>query len=131
MRIAENLRRLERAALALTGSPDLRMRIPACACFWTGGDWISAAGGGVTPLLDGKKLAALHECALSERVAAVKTRNGGQTPVLATILVGDDPSSATYVRMKRNACRRVGMDSRVITLPSPRQPKTSCQKSTS
>ncbi|MEX3968186.1 tetrahydrofolate dehydrogenase/cyclohydrolase catalytic domain-containing protein [Paraburkholderia sp. EG286B] len=72
----------------------------------------------MTTLLDGRKLAALHECELSERVAALKTWNGGQTPVLATILVGDDPSSATYVRMKGNACRRVGMDSRAITLPS-------------
>nr|GIR52316.1 MAG: hypothetical protein CM15mP61_10250 [Gammaproteobacteria bacterium] len=30
---------------------------------------------------------------------------------MATILVGDDPASATYVKMKGNACRRVGMDS--------------------
>jgi methylenetetrahydrofolate dehydrogenase (NADP+)/methenyltetrahydrofolate cyclohydrolase len=32
-------------------------------------------------------------------------------------LVGDDPASATYVRMKGNACRRVGMDSRRVALP--------------
>lgn len=68
-------------------------------------------------LLDGKTLAALHERELSERVATLKARNGGQTPILATILVGDDPSSATYVQMKGNACRRVGMDSIVIKLP--------------
>jgi methylenetetrahydrofolate dehydrogenase (NADP+)/methenyltetrahydrofolate cyclohydrolase len=37
--------------------------------------------------------------------------------VLATILVGSDPSSATYVRMKGNACTRVGMSSRKIQLP--------------
>ncbi len=35
----------------------------------------------------------------------------GKKPVLATILVGDDPSSATYVQMKRDACERVGMSS--------------------
>jgi methylenetetrahydrofolate dehydrogenase (NADP+)/methenyltetrahydrofolate cyclohydrolase len=37
-------------------------------------------------------------------------------PTLATILVGDDPSSATYVKMKGNACRRVGMESIKIEL---------------
>ena len=37
--------------------------------------------------------------------------------MLATILVGGDPSSATYVKMKGNACRRVGLDSLPITLP--------------
>jgi methylenetetrahydrofolate dehydrogenase (NADP+)/methenyltetrahydrofolate cyclohydrolase len=67
-------------------------------------------------VLDGKAVAALHARELSERVAILKARNGGQTPILATILVGDDPSSATYVQMKGNACRRVGMDSIVIKL---------------
>ncbi|HAJ43899.1 MAG TPA: bifunctional 5,10-methylene-tetrahydrofolate dehydrogenase/5,10-methylene-tetrahydrofolate cyclohydrolase, partial [Alcanivorax sp.] len=37
--------------------------------------------------------------------------------ILATLLVGADPASATYVKMKGNACRRVGMDSRAIELP--------------
>jgi len=69
-------------------------------------------------MLDGKAVAAQHEVTLSSRVAALKQLNGNQTPILATILVGDDPASATYVRMKGNACRRVGMDSRVIHLPS-------------
>jgi methylenetetrahydrofolate dehydrogenase (NADP+)/methenyltetrahydrofolate cyclohydrolase len=41
----------------------------------------------------------------------------GATPILATLLVGDDPSSAVYVRMKGNACHRVGMESMAITLP--------------
>jgi len=36
---------------------------------------------------------------------------------LATLLVGDDPASATYVKMKGNACRRVGMESMRIVLP--------------
>src|SRR5699024_7164683 len=51
------------------------------------------------------------------RVAALKARAGGRTPILATILVGADPASATYVRMKGNACRRVGMDSLAVELP--------------
>lgn len=72
----------------------------------------------MTILLDGKSLAALRERELRARVDLLKARNGGQTPILATILVGEDPSSATYVQMKGNACRRVGMDSRAIKLPS-------------
>ena len=42
---------------------------------------------------------------------------GGTLPILATILVGDDPASATYVRMKGNACKRVGMESQRVFLP--------------
>jgi len=37
---------------------------------------------------------------------------------LATILVGDDPASATYVKMKGNACARIGMESMRIELPA-------------
>jgi len=68
-------------------------------------------------ILDGKKLATLVEADLAKRVANIKERTQ-RTPILATILVGDDPSSATYVKMKGNACRRVGMDSISVTLPS-------------
>ena len=41
----------------------------------------------------------------------------GIKPTLATILVGSDPASETYVKMKRNTCKRVGMDSIAIELP--------------
>lgn len=68
-------------------------------------------------ILDGKKLSALIEQDLSQRVAALKQKTG-RTPILATILVGDDPASATYVKMKGNACRRVGMDSLSVVMPS-------------
>jgi len=68
-------------------------------------------------VLDGKALAAKTEQELSQRVAALKERSG-QTPILATILVGDDPASATYVKMKGNACQRVGMDSLKVEMPS-------------
>lgn len=67
--------------------------------------------------LDGKFLAKHIEQELSHRVQALKERYGGKTPTLATILVGDDPASATYVRMKGNACKRVGMNSLKIELP--------------
>ena len=67
-------------------------------------------------VLDGKALAAEQERALAARVVALKARSGGHTPILATLLVGDDPASATYVRMKGNACQRVGMQSLRIDL---------------
>lgn len=68
-------------------------------------------------VLDGKTLAKQIEQDLSVRVAAIKQKTG-RTPILATILVGGDPASATYVRMKGNACKRVGMDSMKVELPS-------------
>ena len=69
-------------------------------------------------ILDGKTLAAQTEAELLARVENLKAQSGGQTPILATILVGDDPASATYVKMKGNACRRVGMDSMAVEMPS-------------
>ncbi|BFM16422.1 bifunctional methylenetetrahydrofolate dehydrogenase/methenyltetrahydrofolate cyclohydrolase FolD [Maricurvus nonylphenolicus] len=68
-------------------------------------------------ILDGKALAQKTEEELSTRVAALKEKSGGQTPILATILVGGDPASATYVKMKGNACTRIGMDSMKVELP--------------
>lgn len=67
--------------------------------------------------LDGKALSQQIERDLTQRVSALVKTQQGRIPVLATILVGDDPSSAIYVRMKRNACQRVGMDSRPVVLP--------------
>ena len=67
-------------------------------------------------VLDGKTLAAETEAELLARVESLKARTGGKTPILATILVGNDPASATYVKMKGNACRRVGMDSLAVEL---------------
>jgi len=67
-------------------------------------------------LLDGRAVARDVEADLQERVAIIKEQTG-ITPVLATILVGGDPASATYVRMKGNACARVGMESLRVELP--------------
>ena len=67
-------------------------------------------------ILDGKALAQHFEEEMRERVRTLKAKAGGRTPILATLLVGADPASATYVKMKGNACRRVGMDSRAIEL---------------
>ncbi|MEA4906252.1 MAG: bifunctional methylenetetrahydrofolate dehydrogenase/methenyltetrahydrofolate cyclohydrolase FolD [Anaerolineaceae bacterium] len=68
-------------------------------------------------ILDGKTLAAQTEVQLRERVERIKEHTHGKTPILATILVGDDPASAVYVRMKGNACQRVGMQSLRVILP--------------
>ena len=60
-------------------------------------------------IIDGKAVAA----AVRERVArdVEELRAAGVTPGLATILVGDDPASAVYVRMKREDCAEVGIES--------------------
>jgi len=65
-------------------------------------------------VLDGKSYSKELEAELTARVQRLNLKD---PPILATILVGDDPASATYVRMKGNACRRVGMESLSIALP--------------
>jgi len=67
-------------------------------------------------VLDGKKFASEIEDELKGRVAGLVERHGVQ-PVLATILVGEDPSSKIYVNMKGNACTRVGLGTRRVELP--------------
>lgn len=69
-------------------------------------------------VLDGKALATQVEQQLAKRVEVIKQTTQGITPILATILVGDDPASATYVRMKGNACERVGMESIQVMMDS-------------
>jgi methylenetetrahydrofolate dehydrogenase (NADP+)/methenyltetrahydrofolate cyclohydrolase len=68
-------------------------------------------------VLNGKALSQELEAELGRRVTALRARTGAAPPILATILVGDDPASATYVKMKGNACARVGMESRKVLLP--------------
>lgn len=69
-------------------------------------------------VLDGKALAKSIEESIKLRVDNFKMKNGGRVPLLATILVGSDPASVMYVKMKGNACSRVGMESRRIEMPS-------------
>ena len=68
-------------------------------------------------ILNGKALAKEIENELIDRVNDIKAKSNNKPPILATVLVGDDPASATYVRMKGNACKRVGMDSKKVLLP--------------
>jgi methylenetetrahydrofolate dehydrogenase (NADP+)/methenyltetrahydrofolate cyclohydrolase len=67
-------------------------------------------------ILEGNRVAARMKEQLAERISRLSGR--GIVPCLATVLVGDDPSSATYVRMKGNACKRLGIHSVRIHLPA-------------
>jgi methylenetetrahydrofolate dehydrogenase (NADP+)/methenyltetrahydrofolate cyclohydrolase len=64
----------------------------------------------VTKILDGKAVAAQLRAEVAEGVAELKDR--GILVRLDVILVGDDPASATYVRMKQRDCEEVGIESR-------------------
>ena len=67
-----------------------------------------------TQILDGKSFAQTSEKSISEQVA--KLNSDGVFPTLATVLVGQDPASETYVKMKRNTCARVGMKSIAVEM---------------
>lgn len=66
--------------------------------------------------LDGKATAAAIKAELAERVAALRER--GTVPGLATVLVGDDPASQNYVRMKHRDCEQIGIASIQVQLPA-------------
>ena len=68
-------------------------------------------------LMDGKSLAHSSEEELKMRVTSLLEKKNF-VPILATILVGSDPASATYVKMKGNACERIGMKSIKVELGS-------------
>ena len=66
--------------------------------------------------IDGKEIAS----DVKDRVrrAATELKNQGINPCLATILVGDNPASVTYVKNKHNACEEVGIETKDFKLPS-------------
>ncbi len=68
-------------------------------------------------LLDGKKVAQQIQAELTEQ-AAEFIENNGVTPSLSAVLVGDDPASEVYIRNKRAACERAGIESRLWRLPA-------------
>lgn len=67
-------------------------------------------------ILNGQLVAKSIKETLLSRIGRLKTC--GIIPCLVTILVGNDPASETYVQMKGSACRRLGMDSKNVTLPA-------------
>ncbi|WP_330309438.1 MULTISPECIES: bifunctional 5,10-methylenetetrahydrofolate dehydrogenase/5,10-methenyltetrahydrofolate cyclohydrolase [unclassified Streptomyces] len=68
-------------------------------------------------LMDGAGLARRIVEETAKRAAGLKDRTG-MAPCLATVLVGEDPASVTYVRMKQNRCRKAGIESRHVALPA-------------
>lgn len=66
-------------------------------------------------LMDGTALA---RRTVETASAADLLRRTGTAPCLATVLVGEDSASVTYVRMKRARCERAGIESRHVALPA-------------
>jgi methylenetetrahydrofolate dehydrogenase (NADP+)/methenyltetrahydrofolate cyclohydrolase len=68
-------------------------------------------------LMDGRALArrVLEEAAAKAQIIKQQT---GVTPCLATVLVGTDPASVTYTRMKRKRCLEAGMKPVRVELPA-------------
>jgi len=67
-------------------------------------------------ILDGKVIAQRIQDEVAARVAEIKTKHG-MTPGLAAVLVGENPASQMYVKMKRNRCAEVGIESFGHELP--------------
>jgi len=70
-----------------------------------------------TPILDGKAMSSQIRVELKEGVSAF-ARKAGRAPGLATILVGENPASRTYVANKIKACAEIGMESIHHPLPA-------------
>jgi methylenetetrahydrofolate dehydrogenase (NADP+) / methenyltetrahydrofolate cyclohydrolase len=70
-----------------------------------------------TVVVDGLALAQEIRKELSDAVGR-HTSAGRRAPKLAVVLVGDDPASASYIKGKRRACERVGMQSVEVDLPA-------------
>jgi methylenetetrahydrofolate dehydrogenase (NADP+)/methenyltetrahydrofolate cyclohydrolase len=68
-------------------------------------------------ILDGTAVARTLLEQTADRAASFTARTG-RPPLLATVLVGDDPASQTYVKMKRSRCAKVGIESRAVELPA-------------
>jgi len=67
-------------------------------------------------IIDGKRIAAEVRAELRPRIEALK--EAGVTPGLAAIIVGDNPSSVLYVKMKSQASEEMGLHSVTIALPA-------------
>ncbi|MBN1592618.1 MAG: bifunctional methylenetetrahydrofolate dehydrogenase/methenyltetrahydrofolate cyclohydrolase FolD [Candidatus Coatesbacteria bacterium] len=71
----------------------------------------------MTEILDGKKTAEEIQEGLAERIERLQTEKGIR-PGLAVVLVGEDPASAIYVRMKSKRAAKLGMHSEVLKFPA-------------
>lgn len=68
-------------------------------------------------IIDGRQVADKMQAEITEQAAAFAEENG-YPPGLGVILVGEDPASQMYVRMKRRACKRAGIHSVAVDLPA-------------
>lgn len=68
-------------------------------------------------IIDGRQVADKMQAEIAEQAAAFERENG-YPPGLGVILVGEDPASQMYVRMKRRACKRAGIHSVAVDLPA-------------
>ena len=67
-------------------------------------------------IISGTEIAEQIRAELRTEIAALKER--GVTPGLAVVLVGEDPASQSYVRMKGKACEELGLFSQTIIKPA-------------
>ena len=67
-------------------------------------------------LIDGRRLAGELLAKAARKVTAIRAATGVSAS-LATVLVGDDPGSVMYTRMKRRRCKEVGIVPRRVELP--------------
>jgi len=68
-------------------------------------------------ILDGKAMSQTIRAEIGQEVAEFKEKTG-VTPCLAAVLVGEDPASKVYVRNKRKACEKAGIESVMHTPPA-------------
>ncbi len=67
-------------------------------------------------VMDGRPVARAVRAEVRARVGALRAR--GVEPTLVVVLIGQDPGSEVYVRLKERACDQVGIASRVVRLPA-------------
>lgn len=70
-----------------------------------------------THIIDGNDIARKIRAELTQEIERLKAERG-VTPGLATVLVGENPASQSYIRMKNKACRDLGLYSEQHTLPA-------------
>ena len=67
-------------------------------------------------IIDGRAIAEEMRADLAPQIEELNKK--GITPGLSVVLVGEDPASQVYVRMKGKACEKAGMKSETITMPT-------------
>ena len=97
---------------AVSQQSPLALKCPPWGCFLLAETQSLSA-----TILDGKQLAQHLQNDLATEVATF-TRETGVIPCLTAVLVGENPASEVYVRNKRKACERLGLDGRLERLPA-------------